>query len=172
MDSLWTTRIITSLDGWGYEAIDSSISQNTFSYIKMFSMKCRNNIAVENNKKSMKIADFINIHTNIYTYIICEYESKKKDIDSILQHGRVVDKNCCVTPTSGFPYLTLCPRQCKWKVDTSYLAIRAKNNERIWVWKYIAVKASTNYKKQHRTLRSMRKNKNNNFVIFIRSISR
>ena len=78
MDSLWTTRNITSLDGWGYEAIDSSISQNTFSYIKMFSMKCRNNIAVENNKKSMKIADFINIHTNIYTYIICEYESKKK----------------------------------------------------------------------------------------------
>ena len=44
----------------------------------MFSMKCRNNIAVQNNKKSMKIADFINIHTNIYTYIICEYESKKK----------------------------------------------------------------------------------------------
>ena len=56
---------------------------------------------------------------------------KKSDIDSILQHGRVVDKNCCVTPTSGFPHLTLCPRQCKWKVDTSYLAIRAKNNERI-----------------------------------------
>ena len=30
-----------------------------------------------------------------------------------------------------------------------------------------AVKPSTNYKKQHRTLRSMRNNKNNNFIIFI-----
>ena len=53
---------------------------------------------------------------------------KKSDIDSILQHGRVVDKNCCVTPTSGFPYLTLCPRQCKWKVATTCVAVRTKNN--------------------------------------------
>ena len=34
------------------------------------------------------------------------------------------------------------------------------------------VKAFTNYKKQHRTLRSLRKNKNNNFIVLIRSISR
>ena len=40
-----------------------------------------------------------------------------------------VDKNCFVVfSTSGFPYLTLYPRQCKWKVATTYLAIRAKNN--------------------------------------------
>ena len=59
-------------------------------------------------------------------------QNKDSSINSILQQGRVVDKNFCVVfPTSGFPYLTLCPRQCKWKVDTSYLAIRAKNNERI-----------------------------------------
>ena len=79
MDSLWTTRNITSLDGWGYEAIDSSISQNTFSYIKMFSMKCRNNIAVENNKKSMKIADFI-IYIQIYIPILYVNMSQKKKI--------------------------------------------------------------------------------------------
>ena len=39
-------------------------------------------------------------------------QNKNDSINSILQHGRVVDKNCCgVFPTSGFPYLTLCPRQ-------------------------------------------------------------
>ena len=49
--------------------------------------------------------------------------------NSVLQHGRVVDTNCCVVfSTSGFPYLTLCPRQCKWKVATTYLDIRTKNN--------------------------------------------
>ena len=49
--------------------------------------------------------------------------------DLIMQDGRVVDKNLCVVfPTSRFPYLTLCPRQCKWKVATTYLAITTKTN--------------------------------------------
>ena len=56
-------------------------------------------------------------------------QNKKDSISSILQHGHVVDKNCCVVfPTSGFPYFTLCPRQCKWKVATPFIAIRNKNN--------------------------------------------
>ena len=56
-------------------------------------------------------------------------QNKIDSINSILQHGCVVDKNCCVVfPTSGFPYLILCPRQSKWKVVTTYLAIRTKNN--------------------------------------------
>ena len=38
-------------------------------------------------------------------------QHKNDSISSILQHGRVVDNNCCVVfPTSGFPYLILCPR--------------------------------------------------------------
>ena len=37
--------------------------------------------------------------------------------------------------------------------------------------KSLAVKASKDYKKQYRTLQSLRKNKNNSFIIFIRSIS-
>ena len=52
MDSLWTPRNITSLDGSCYEAIDSSISQNTFSYLKMSGMQYRENITVEDNKKN------------------------------------------------------------------------------------------------------------------------
>ena len=37
------------------------------------------NIAVEDNKKRMNIANFINIYTNIYIYIICdENDSKSK----------------------------------------------------------------------------------------------
>ena len=56
-------------------------------------------------------------------------QHKNDSINSILWHGRVVDKNCCVVfPISEFPYLTLCPRQCKWKLDTTYLAIRTKND--------------------------------------------
>ena len=38
-------------------------------------------------------------------------QNKNDSINSILQHGRIVDKNCFVVfPTSGFPYLILCPR--------------------------------------------------------------
>ena len=38
-------------------------------------------------------------------------QNKNDSINSILQHGCVVDNNCCVVfPTSTFPYLTLYPR--------------------------------------------------------------
>ena len=50
-----STENITSLDGSSYKAIDSSISQNIFSYLKMFSMQCRKIIKVEDNKKRMNI---------------------------------------------------------------------------------------------------------------------
>ena len=72
-----STQNITSLDGSSYEAIHSSISQNIFSYLKMFSMQCRKNLTVEDNNKRMNIADFINIYTNIYTYIICDENDSK-----------------------------------------------------------------------------------------------
>ena len=39
-------------------------------------------------------------------------QNENDSINSILQHGRVLDKNFCVVfPTSGLPYLTLCPGQ-------------------------------------------------------------
>ena len=64
------TQNITSLDGSCYEAINSSISQNIFSYLKMFSI-CRKNITVVDNKKRMNVANFINRYTNnIYLYYI------------------------------------------------------------------------------------------------------
>ena len=65
------TQNITSFDGPYYEAIHSSISQNTFSYLKMFSMQCIKNITVEDNKKRMNITNFINIY--IYKYIYLYY---------------------------------------------------------------------------------------------------
>ena len=77
MEPLWTPRNIISLDGSCYEAIDSSISQNTFSYFKMFSMQFRKDITVEDNKKRMNVANFINIYTNIYTYIIYDENDSK-----------------------------------------------------------------------------------------------
>ena len=63
-----STQNITSLDGSSYEAIHSSISQNIFSYLKMFSMQCRKKVTVEDNKKKKKniAANLINIYTNIY----------------------------------------------------------------------------------------------------------
>ena len=51
MDLLSTRRNITSFDGSCYEAINSSVSQNIFSYLEIFSMQCRKNITVEENKK-------------------------------------------------------------------------------------------------------------------------
>ena len=79
-----------------------------FLYLKMFSIQCRKNIIVEDNKKRMNIANFINIYINIYTYIICD---ENDSIISILQHARVVDNSCCIVfPTSRCPYLILCPR--------------------------------------------------------------
>ena len=77
MDSLWTTRNFTSLDRSCYEAIDSSISQNIFSYLKMFSMQYRKNITVEDNKKRIDIANFMNIYTTIFAYIICDENDLK-----------------------------------------------------------------------------------------------
>ena len=77
MDSLWTPRIIISLDGSCYEGIDSSVSQNVFPYLKMFGIQSRKTITVEDNKKIMNIANFINIYTNIYTYIICDKNDSK-----------------------------------------------------------------------------------------------
>ena len=69
---------------------------------------------------------------NMYNQIVCEenYSKRKNDsINSILQYGRVIGKSRCVVfPASGFPYMTLCPRQCKGKVAITYLAVRTKNN--------------------------------------------
>ena len=56
-------------------------------------------------------------------------------INSILQHGRVVDNNCYLLfLTSTFLYLILCP---KLKVGTTYLAIRTKNDENTFEYKYL-----------------------------------
>ena len=40
-------------------------------------MQYRKNIKVENNKKRMNIANFINMYTNIYTCIICDGNDSK-----------------------------------------------------------------------------------------------
>ena len=72
-----STQNTTSLDGSSYETINSSNSQNIFSYLKMFSMQCRKIITVEDNKKRMHITYFINIYTKIYTYIVCDKNYSK-----------------------------------------------------------------------------------------------
>ena len=80
----------------------------------MFSMQCTKNTTVEDNKKRMNIANFINIYTNIHIpklYVTKITQNKNNSISSMLQHGRVVDNSCClVFPTSRFSYLILCPR--------------------------------------------------------------
>ena len=66
-------------------------------------------------KTRMNIANLINIYANniLILYGTRMTQNKNDSMKLILQHGRVVDKNCCVPfPTSGFPHLTLCPRQC------------------------------------------------------------
>ena len=62
----------TPIDRPCYEAIDSLISQDIFSYLKMFSMQYRKN-RVEDNKKRMNIASYI----NVYTLAICDKNDSK-----------------------------------------------------------------------------------------------
>ena len=104
-----------------------AMKQSTHQFHKIFF-----HITAEDNKERMNIPNFINIYIQIYIPLLCVMimtQNKNDSIDSILQHGRVIDKNCCVVfPSLGFPYLILCPGQCKWRVATTYLAIRAKNN--------------------------------------------
>ena len=55
----------------------------------MFSMQCSKNIKLEGNKKR-----YIYIYTNIYIpilYVMIMTQNKNDLINSILQHGRVVD---------------------------------------------------------------------------------
>ena len=59
--------------------LEQSTSQfhNFFSYLKMFRIQCRKNIAAEDSRKIMNIAYFLNIYTNIYTYIISDENDSK-----------------------------------------------------------------------------------------------
>ena len=77
-----STQKITSLDGWSFEAIHSSISQNISSYLKMFSMQCRKNITVEDNKKIMNITNFI-IYIQVYIPILYVSKMTQNKNDSI-----------------------------------------------------------------------------------------
>ena len=76
----------------------------------MFSMKCRKNISVEDNKRNEY--NFINIQIYIpILYVTRMTQNEKDTINSIRQHGCVVDNNCCIVfPTSRFPYLIMRPR--------------------------------------------------------------
>ena len=76
---------ITSLDGSSYKAINSSVSKNIFSYLRMFSMQYRKIITVEDNKKRKYITNFINIYTNIYIlklYVTKMTQNKNDSINS------------------------------------------------------------------------------------------
>ena len=56
-------------------AMKQSIRQfhKTFFHIsKCLACNAEKNITVEDNKKRMNIANFINMYTNIYTYIVCD----------------------------------------------------------------------------------------------------
>ena len=75
------------------------------------------NIAVEDNKQRMNIANFIYIYIYIYIqiyipilYLTRMTQNQNDSINSILQCRRVVSNNCCVVfPASRFPYLILPP---------------------------------------------------------------
>ena len=76
-----STQNITSLDGSSYEAIQSSVSQNIFSYLKMFSKQCRKNITVEDDKKRMNITNFINTYTYIsMTHRVLKFHRSKMSV--------------------------------------------------------------------------------------------
>ena len=60
-------------------------------------------------------------------YVTRITQNKNDLINSIRQHDRVVNNDCCVVfPTSRFPYLICGPDSA-----TTYLAIRTENNSNI-----------------------------------------
>ena len=62
-------------------------------------MQCRKNITVEDNKKRINIANFINIYIDIYIpilYVTRMTQNKNDSINSILQHGGAVASICIV----------------------------------------------------------------------------
>ena len=76
-----TTQNITSLDGSNYEAIYSSILQNIFSYLKIFSKQFRKIITVEDNKKRTNITNLYK-HINLILYVIKMTQNKNDSINS------------------------------------------------------------------------------------------
>ena len=48
-------------------------------------------------------------------------QNQNDSINSILQYGRVVGKDCVIFSASGFSYLILCFRQCKGNATPTYL---------------------------------------------------
>ena len=70
----------------------------------------------------MSIASYLSIPM---LYVTRVTKNKNDSINSILQYGSVLEKDCCVVfCASGFSYLILCPRQCKGKVANTYLGLR------------------------------------------------
>ena len=81
MDSLRTPRNITSLDGSCYEAIDSAISQNIFSYLKMFSMQCRKTLQLRITKKEwIKLTLWTYIKTYMPVLYVMKMTQNKSDL--------------------------------------------------------------------------------------------
>ena len=83
--------------------MDPAMNQLTRQFHKIFfhiskCLACKD-ITAEDHKKRM----IITLYIYAYAYIICDKNDSSKidSINSILQHGRVADKNCCVVfPTS------------------------------------------------------------------------
>ena len=78
----------------------------------MFKIQCRKKITAEDNKKKrMNKANFINQIIIPILYVTRMTPNKNDSINSILQHGRVVEGNFFVVfLTSRYPYFSLCPR--------------------------------------------------------------
>ena len=68
MDSLWAPRI-------SHHLMDRAMKQSTHQFHKIFFhiSKC----LACNAEKLLNITNFINIYTNIYTYIICDENDSK-----------------------------------------------------------------------------------------------
>ena len=78
----------------------------------MLKIQSRKKITAEDNKKKrMNKANFINQIIIPILYVTRMTPNKNDSINSILQHGRVVEGNFFVVfLTSRYPYFSLCPR--------------------------------------------------------------
>ena len=76
MDSLWAPRISHHLMDWAMKQSTHQFHKIFFYISKCLACNAEKTLQLKITKK-MNIANFLNIYTNIYTYVICDKNDSK-----------------------------------------------------------------------------------------------
>ena len=108
-----------------HHLMDCPIKQSSHQFHKIFfriskCLGCNGEKSLEDKKRN----EYSLLDKYICKYIYLYYMRPEWLKIKIIQSVQYCSMVTVVFPTSGFPYLILCPKQCKWNVATTYLPIR------------------------------------------------